>query len=287
MLAIVLIGVEVLCCSLLRGTWNIGGVSYSGLTSARMLSYIVSAALGAIVLATALLVKPLQKSAVFISGVALVFVIVYIALFAVTEHGPLGSFITSTYSVLLVVLFALLAFRVARTGTGVLSCTGIFTAVFACISLVAYSLVPFLHDYDTWNATWLAMPVALASALVIAVGACIAMLLRLRFQAKEVERILGKDASGIWSLEEIPELVRKDDEASSEHLRIERATEQFDLTQREADIVACFARGRTIKQTADELCLSPGTVKWYSKSIYSKLGVHSKAEISDLLDTLL
>ncbi|MBM7517502.1 LuxR family transcriptional regulator [Nocardioides nitrophenolicus] len=51
------------------------------------------------------------------------------------------------------------------------------------------------------------------------------------------------------------------------------------LTEREADVAACALRGRSDREIADELFLSPHTVKHHIKSIYAKLGVHTRVQL--------
>ena len=49
------------------------------------------------------------------------------------------------------------------------------------------------------------------------------------------------------------------------------------LTQREREVLALLARGLTNKQIADELVVSPNTVKRHLKAIFGKLGVSTRA----------
>lgn len=60
---------------------------------------------------------------------------------------------------------------------------------------------------------------------------------------------------------------------------IERISHMYDLSNRERDLVALIAQGADNKQIAQELFISPNTVKTHLRSIYGKLGVHSKEEI--------
>ncbi|MBS5741539.1 MAG: helix-turn-helix transcriptional regulator [Adlercreutzia equolifaciens] len=55
------------------------------------------------------------------------------------------------------------------------------------------------------------------------------------------------------------------------------------LTNRETDILLLLAQGRDAQFVSDALYLSRNTVKSYQKSIYAKLGVHSKQEIIELV----
>ncbi len=59
--------------------------------------------------------------------------------------------------------------------------------------------------------------------------------------------------------------------------------EHAGLTQREATIVNLIVRGDSRDQIADQLSLSPSTVKNHVTSIYRKLGVHSGRELSALV----
>jgi LuxR family maltose regulon positive regulatory protein len=49
------------------------------------------------------------------------------------------------------------------------------------------------------------------------------------------------------------------------------------LTERETAILRLMAAGLSHREIAEELYLSVNTVKWYSTHIYSKLGVHRRA----------
>jgi predicted ATPase/DNA-binding CsgD family transcriptional regulator len=48
------------------------------------------------------------------------------------------------------------------------------------------------------------------------------------------------------------------------------------LTERELEILRLIAEGLSNREIAEELFVALGTVKWYNKQIYSKLGVHSR-----------
>jgi DNA-binding CsgD family transcriptional regulator len=50
------------------------------------------------------------------------------------------------------------------------------------------------------------------------------------------------------------------------------------LTERELEILRLIAEGLSNREIAQELVLTSGTVKWYNRQIYSKLGVHSRTE---------
>ena len=61
-----------------------------------------------------------------------------------------------------------------------------------------------------------------------------------------------------------------------------RETQDLPLTQpltpREQDILNCIGDGLTNRQMAERLIIAAGTVKWYVRQVYNKLGVSSRAE---------
>lgn len=59
---------------------------------------------------------------------------------------------------------------------------------------------------------------------------------------------------------------------------------QAGLSTREAEIMLLIARGNSQKHISETLYLALGTVQWYAKTIYRKLGVHSKQELINLVN---
>ena len=56
----------------------------------------------------------------------------------------------------------------------------------------------------------------------------------------------------------------------------------YELTERELEILALLVKGRTNKEIATCLALSPGTVRIYVSTILSKLGVRNRTEAASL-----
>ena len=54
------------------------------------------------------------------------------------------------------------------------------------------------------------------------------------------------------------------------------------LSAREREIAMLYARGQTSREIADELCISPTTVRNHVATIYRKLGIGSKMELVKL-----
>jgi len=59
----------------------------------------------------------------------------------------------------------------------------------------------------------------------------------------------------------------------------ETQNNQYNLTNRELTIIKLFVASKTYTKIADELCISPHTVKSHIKNIYKKLHVHSKTSL--------
>ncbi len=57
-----------------------------------------------------------------------------------------------------------------------------------------------------------------------------------------------------------------------------------ELTSREAQVLAYLAHGRSGSYIAERMYLAPSTVKGYTKAVYTKLGVHSKQELIDMVE---
>lgn len=62
-----------------------------------------------------------------------------------------------------------------------------------------------------------------------------------------------------------------------------RFCDAFNLSEREKEVALLIAQGRSKTYIAETLCVSENTVRTHAKNIYSKLNVHSKQELIDLL----
>ncbi|NLB29271.1 MAG: helix-turn-helix transcriptional regulator [Clostridiales bacterium] len=65
--------------------------------------------------------------------------------------------------------------------------------------------------------------------------------------------------------------------------QIERAAKYGNLSERESQVAALLLQGKTYKTIAGELTISENTVKYYVKSIYSKFGIQSGAELINIV----
>lgn len=59
----------------------------------------------------------------------------------------------------------------------------------------------------------------------------------------------------------------------------------YKLSDREAEVMELIARGTTVARIAEILTVSENTVRTHSKRIYTKLDIHRKQELADLVDS--
>ena len=65
-----------------------------------------------------------------------------------------------------------------------------------------------------------------------------------------------------------------------------RLADDCGLTERETEILALFAEGRSVPYIAEKFILSPNTVKTHMRRIYGKANVHSRQELLDKLEEI-
>ncbi len=69
------------------------------------------------------------------------------------------------------------------------------------------------------------------------------------------------------------------------NIAIDVVVDEFDLSKREKDVLRQIAMGHDSTRIAEELDISWNTVRTHTRNLYSKLGVHSRQEVSDLVDS--
>lgn len=62
--------------------------------------------------------------------------------------------------------------------------------------------------------------------------------------------------------------------------------DRFALSSRETEVMELIARGHSVVTVAEKLVISENTVRTHSKHIYTKLDIHSRQELLDLLEVL-
>ena len=70
------------------------------------------------------------------------------------------------------------------------------------------------------------------------------------------------------------------------HERCQALAQRRGLTPRETEILELLAAGRTLAVIKDKLVISPNTVRYHTKNIYSKLGVHAQQELIDMVEAV-
>ena len=71
--------------------------------------------------------------------------------------------------------------------------------------------------------------------------------------------------------------------ADSEERALSALQDEFGLTQRELEVAALYSQGRSVPVISSMQFVSESTVKTHIKSIYAKLGIHSKQELIALI----
>lgn len=90
--------------------------------------------------------------------------------------------------------------------------------------------------------------------------------------------------SQVISLEE--KIKSSEAQNSDEHSleeKIKKLVADFDLTDREADVLLQLAKGSNNQQIADELFISINTVKYHIRNLYEKLDVKKRTEVTSIL----
>ena len=99
--------------------------------------------------------------------------------------------------------------------------------------------------------------------------------------------IVGFDSPGVDASvsgdEALGERDTPDFGAMSLRSRCDALQARFGLTDRERDMAWYLAQGRSKSAISQELHLSENTVKGYTRGMYSKLCIHSKQELLDML----
>ena len=85
---------------------------------------------------------------------------------------------------------------------------------------------------------------------------------------------------------ERPSVEERDSAADTLEHRCAELQEIFGLTDRERDMAWYIAQGRSKGRISEELFISENTVKGYTRSLYVKIGVHSKQQLLDTLSKM-
>ena len=61
---------------------------------------------------------------------------------------------------------------------------------------------------------------------------------------------------------------------------------RYRLSARETEVMELIARGNSVARIAEDLVVSENTIRTHSKRIYSKLDIHKKQELLDLMNSV-
>lgn len=75
-------------------------------------------------------------------------------------------------------------------------------------------------------------------------------------------------------------------EPASIEARCQAIGEQHRLTKREVEVMQYICKGRSKGYIAEEFSISENTVRGYAKNLYSKLNIHSRQDLLNLIDNI-
>lgn len=99
-----------------------------------------------------------------------------------------------------------------------------------------------------------------------------------RLQLRSALESLDELGADLWAQTASAEL-----EATGEKVVRRASSGTESLTSQEMQVSVLLAEGRTTREAAAALFLSPKTVEYHLRKIYTKLGIHTRAELADLL----
>ncbi len=96
-----------------------------------------------------------------------------------------------------------------------------------------------------------------------------------RVQLRQAEEIFTALDARPWA-----ERARAELEATGETLRTGEPNTVDELTPQELQIAVLLASGRTTREAAAALFLSPKTIEYHLRHVYLKLGIHSREQLA-------
>jgi len=296
--ALCLIVVEVVCGCLLRSRWAHGGVGYDP-TANSAVTYLVSLAIGLVFWMVVHRAKPAAEESLIIGALGMLGFTVATFLFSVLPISFLAPFVTGLYSALIVFMMALLVLWDTDGDTPSERAAGIFLVLYGSVSAVTTSIIPTLFSYQgTMPDEYLSL-VGVIAGLVISFGVGAALFfmvvvhrdsyLSALKQAGFASSVDHATPAPVAFVSAAPDPAKSDPAlkpvARTLHEQaMEKVAADFGLTEREKQTASLIALGYSVKSVAEELCVTPGTIQGYSKSIYRKMDVHKKDELIKIVD---
>lgn len=221
-----------------------------------------------------------------IYSVIMAFVVILIAVCSIVGvmHVVWGQFITLLSYVYELVLWCLLSFIVYQKRISAVLVFGFGYGAFMLGGgigwLAGINILPDLMVSPySFVAYFFLMGLVLVCAFIL-------------FSEKEIDNLFKPNSARESSLdsllgEGIPEQVQ-DEGAAKKPGKFVAAVEEIasrgKLSQRETDVMRCLAMGYETVAIAKKLSVSWNTVRTHTRNVYSKLDVHSKQELIELVD---
>ena len=141
---------------------------------------------------------------------------------------------------------------------------------------VGYGATSLLPVFDI-DPTSLLVPVSVALIMAVSLSVCgVSFKRELRyFEARDSSALRTSDCAG-GSAGGAPLL----------NGALEALAVQFSLTPREIDVARHLYEGHSAKRISQVECLSINTVQTHSRTLYRKLGIHSRQELDELIDKM-
>lgn len=291
--------VGLIASAVVRSLWMHSSSAYQ-MSPNLVPTYVISIALAVAYVVIAFLSK--EKGLGMLLGVTLTMAVLFVGILLcaiVGTRAGLGAVASShtSFEFLLFVYLALAAFGVVRPA---LHGVGFWLIAEGATSILALLAIPRVMGISSDTSADLTMVIALSSMTLIAVsfiGLAILLLRDSMRQRVPALTVVG-DPSFVDAALTFPEVSGEassvapacpselDEEAAFDQGLADELLRAYGLTEREAQVAACVARGNSVKRVAELLFLAPSTVQGYMKSIYRKMGINRKQSLVDIAHSL-
>lgn len=211
-----------------------------------------------------------------------IFMVLFIAIFLMSGFGLSLAFAVMAKEVLFLIFTCLLAYVVMRFGISPCRYFGLGQAVYFLCSGVGWLLGGMMPPLFLEGELALPIALVLAAALLVVV-----VFVFTEDHIKQIgDSALLDEAPMALSFDE----KSADDEATSASdggtgsSSAPFVDPSYGLSQRETEVLLLFAQGRSANWIADELYISNSTVRTHLRNAYTKLGVHSRQELLNVVN---
>ena len=113
---------------------------------------------------------------------------------------------------------------------------------------------------------------------------CIQKALSSEDESRDVQRCEEKPSAALRRSNDVVPMAPTDESSGSLEELLSSLSLIDPLSARECEVADLMRHGNTVAAIARRLYISENTVRGHTKSIYRKLGIHSKQELIDLLN---